>query len=429
MNKIIGVLLIMVLSQVHAENMKKIYQEGDNSWYIDTSSVQRLRETVKVRGLADFKRARTDDGVTYLSIRFFWTIDCAKLTWSLHELIAYSGNMGNGEVISKQENMNNSKAISNQGAGNEYLGALCTDNYNSLRKRPKSGPEAREIAKQLRKQIVQEDVAALEEKGRKGDTESLVTLGKMYLYGNKVDRNEGVGLGLLINAAAKGDAEAMYSMGDYYSGRNSKLSLEWMIKASSKGHKKAPHFIAGLYMKGAPSLQKDVILAAKWYLTGAERGNSSSQYSIGEMYENGSGVSKSKQKANYWYKKAADGGDFMAKARLSERAALSMGDSNSSPEVDSMGREIIRGPVRGGYYDNKHIISSSVGVDATYGGATITNSVIEAPVCVESSGMDLSIQNSELRCSICVRYTSKMVMNNILMSNSCSGTMISKPVF
>ena len=40
------------------------------------------------------------------------------------------------------------------------------------------------------------------------------------------------------------------------------------------------------------------------------------QRNLGELYECGKGVEKDKNKACYWYKKAAEGGNDYAKKRL-----------------------------------------------------------------------------------------------------------------
>jgi hypothetical protein len=93
--------------------------------------------------------------------------------------------------------------------------------------------------------------------------------------------------------------------------------------------------------------------------------------------------------------------------------------AEQKPEVDSAGRKIIKGPVYGNYYNNVRIISNSVGVVSH--SLTLMNSVIEAPVCVRTSGMDLSLIGNDLRCGLCVEFTTDLMMGVVASDNRCSG--------
>jgi hypothetical protein len=48
----------------------------------------------------------------------------------------------------------------------------------------------------------------------------------------------------------------------------------------------------------------------------AERNDSYAQYNLGWVYESGKGVPKDTQQAIEWYRKAADAGNSLARARL-----------------------------------------------------------------------------------------------------------------
>lgn len=97
-------------------------------------------------------------------------------------------------------------------------------------------------------------------------------------------------------------------------------------------------------------------------------------------------------------------------------------------ERDSAGREIIRKTVSTSYLNNVHIIvPNGTGVSA-YGNTTITNSIIEARTCVEFNGMSgLRMQNNELRCGLCIKFNSDMLMDNNLQNNRCSGQGTNRP--
>lgn len=85
----------------------------------------------------------------------------------------------------------------------------------------------------------------------------------------------------------------------------------------------------------------------------------------------------------------------------------------------------MRGPVYSSYLDHVHIISDSYGVIAS-GGATITNSVIEAPVCVQSSGMGLHLTNNTLDCNLGVEYTGGIVLDNYIVGNRVRGRLTNR---
>lgn len=92
---------------------------------------------------------------------------------------------------------------------------------------------------------------------------------------------------------------------------------------------------------------------------------------------------------------------------------------------DDMGREVIRGPVGSGYYDNVRIISDSVGIQGD--SVTVTNSVIEAPVCVRTSGLGTTLRNNILMCNLCIEFTDSVLINNTLIDNHCSGQGTNRP--
>lgn len=93
---------------------------------------------------------------------------------------------------------------------------------------------------------------------------------------------------------------------------------------------------------------------------------------------------------------------------------------------DEEGRIILKGPVSAGIYNNVHIISNSVGVIAT-GATAIHDSVIDAPVCVEASGIGLLMRNNQLNCDLCINFTGTTLVNNTLESNTCTGRGTNRP--
>ena len=116
--------------------------------------------------------------------------------------------------------------------------------------------------------------------------------------------------------AAKGDAEAQFSLGGIYllmahddngSSRYAKLAAEWFEKAAAQGHAGARHNLGALCEAGA-GVPRNCKLAAMWYQKAAEQGDMESQSVLGGMYFKGQGVSKDFDLAAKWYRKAADQG-------------------------------------------------------------------------------------------------------------------------
>ncbi|WP_157656004.1 hypothetical protein [Burkholderia ubonensis] len=92
---------------------------------------------------------------------------------------------------------------------------------------------------------------------------------------------------------------------------------------------------------------------------------------------------------------------------------------------DEMGREIIRGPVSGVYFNNVHVISDSVGIRGW--SVVVTNSVIEAPVCIRTSGQSSTISNNDLKCDLGIEFTEAALIRNTLTNNRFTGRGTNRP--
>ncbi len=101
------------------------------------------------------------------------------------------------------------------------------------------------------------------------------------------------------------------------------------------------------------------------------------------------------------------------------------GQEDPNTQRDGMGRKIIRGPVGSGVYNNVHIISDSVGVQGD--SVTVTDSIIEAPVCVRTLGYNTRVINSDLRCNLCIEFTGRVLLNNVLAEIRCAGKGTNRP--
>lgn len=93
---------------------------------------------------------------------------------------------------------------------------------------------------------------------------------------------------------------------------------------------------------------------------------------------------------------------------------------------DGNGRIIVHGPVTSGVYSRVHIVSKSVGVYAILP-TTIVDSVIDAPVCVSTSGRNLTLRGNVLNCALCVEFTEGFLGNNTFADNTCTGRGSNRP--
>lgn len=73
---------------------------------------------------------------------------------------------------------------------------------------------------------------------------------------------------------------------------------------------------AEVYKRYPRRTRADLLISAHYHRMAAERGNASSAYKLGEMYENGMGVSQDYQAALKWYLASADSGDKYGEFRV-----------------------------------------------------------------------------------------------------------------
>lgn len=91
-----------------------------------------------------------------------------------------------------------------------------------------------------------------------------------------------------INAAKKGDAEAQYQIGYYYTMKGkTKDAIPWIIKASEQNHSSAIVVLWMYYYEGGNGTEKDVIKTLDLLKKTAEGGAAQSQCQLGKIYLTG----------------------------------------------------------------------------------------------------------------------------------------------
>jgi len=144
----------------------------------------------------------------------------------------------------------------------------------------------------------------------KGIPEGQILLGRCYLEGIGVHKDEAVG-------------------------------ASWIRKAAEKGHVEAQVGLGGLYFSGT-GVPEDKAMAAKWIREAAEKGHAMAQMWLGNFYLNGTGVPEDKAMAEKWLRNAAKQGLDVAKDMLKDFALVN-DDSGDTPteqesEMDVVGR-------------------------------------------------------------------------------------------
>ena len=153
---------------------------------------------------------------------------------------------------------------------------------------------------------------ATREKAEQGDARAQYGLGKMYLDGYSVSKNDEEAAKWMQEAAEQGDAEAQFLLaGMYAKGEGVPPNYVEAVKWSGKARKAAEEGDAETQFKMGVRYHKikDYVEGAKWYRKAAEQGHAKAQDKLGCMYANGEGVSQDYDKAAKWLWKGVQGED------------------------------------------------------------------------------------------------------------------------
>ncbi len=174
--------------------------------------------------------------------------------------------------------------------------------------------------------------------------------------GNGTQKNHKKAIDLLNSLAEDGMSDAMYSLGHSYLQEGTRdsdsLGLEWLFKAADnnnlsaqaelahllyfgdktikdyassfkyarmaadRGDSSSQFLMGNFYMFGHGVVDTNAKEAFKWYMKAAEQGHVDAQYNVGHMYEIGDADKLSFIEAANWFKKAATAGHVQAQYRL-----------------------------------------------------------------------------------------------------------------
>mmetsp|Transcript_1661 Transcript_1661/g.2371 ORF Transcript_1661/g.2371 Transcript_1661/m.2371 type:complete len:386 (-) Transcript_1661:148-1305(-) len=116
--------------------------------------------------------------------------------------------------------------------------------------------------------------------------------------------------------------------------QDSSIGLAWLEAAYQHSDTDSAHEIATLYEYGKDGVEVDIVLAAKWFHQAAQRGHVESMAEYAMCLELGCGVESSEEKALEWYTHAAELGHVTSNFSVGEmfeeaRAGLPQSDSEA----------------------------------------------------------------------------------------------------
>lgn len=140
-------------------------------------------------------------------------------------------------------------------------------------------------------------------------------LGRLYTMSSAFQNtpdHAGAGEAWLETAAAKGNAEAQYWLGEINSHGNvspeqSSKAVAWYEKAAAQGRIDAAVDLGRLYGSGQ-GVAKDPVKAAYWNGKAAEANDGHAQFELARAFETGQGVGRDYVRAYKWYALAATSG-------------------------------------------------------------------------------------------------------------------------
>jgi len=121
--------------------------------------------------------------------------------------------------------------------------------------------------------------------------------------------------------------------------------------------------------------------------------------------------------------------DKMSRSEYESKVANAKIDSYGFHYDIIDGIKTIFGPINatGLHLDNVRIVAYDTAAVYSDGGTTITNSTIEAPVCIQSAGINLHLDRDLLKCHLGVRFTTRYLINNSITNCSYSEQLSNKP--
>lgn len=165
------------------------------------------------------------------------------------------------------------------------------------------------------RRMEQEDLPGLLRSAEEGFADAQAIVGNGYLTGKMGQVDYGKAMHYTSLAAKQGQAMALTNLGQMYLyglgvKKDETVAMDYLQQAMELGFMKAFRY-AGLC-----AASHDLTVAAKYYAAGAKRGDITSQYLLGQCYENGLGVERDLKQAIAWYQISAARGDEISRPAM-----------------------------------------------------------------------------------------------------------------
>jgi len=164
----------------------------------------------------------------------------------------------------------------------------------------------------------------LREAAAAGDAKALFEIGSRYAGGSGAKPDMSAAAHWYEMSAELGFAPAQYRIGNMYEKaigvtRDLAKADQWYLKAAEQGNASAMHNLAVLYAMGADGKTNNDA-AAVWFVKAAELGVKDSQFNLGILSAKGVGVKQSLEESYKWFALVAKTGDKDAAAKRDEIA-------------------------------------------------------------------------------------------------------------
>jgi localization factor PodJL len=165
---------------------------------------------------------------------------------------------------------------------------------------------------------------ALREAAAGGDAKALFEVGAHYAEARGVKEDTAAAANWYEKAAEMGLAPAQYRIGNFYEkgigvARDTAKAREWYEKAAAQGNASAMHNLAVLLAMGTDA-PADNEGAARWFKAAADLGVKDSQFNLGILAAKGVGMPQNLEESYKWFTLVARTGDKDAAAKRDEIA-------------------------------------------------------------------------------------------------------------
>lgn len=111
-------------------------------------------------------------------------------------------------------------------------------------------------------------------------------------------------------------AETLYEKGrENCINNNYDIGIPQLMQAVEMGSVNAQSYVGHMYLYG-DNVDQDSKLAFQYLLSAANSGHKTAIFQVAEMYNSGTGTTKNKEQAKFWYRRALELGDERAESRL-----------------------------------------------------------------------------------------------------------------